>query len=167
MSRAFTKEDDASEDLPELPIPLGPNYMTPRGLAMMQAAGCELVARKAAEAAKGGDLRPIDRDLRYLEARMNSAILVPTGAGPEARFGAMVTIETADDSRQSFQIVGEDEARSDSSCLSWSSPLASAMFGAKAGDTISWERPDTVVRAKIIGVEYFDHPTFQSRIQHS
>jgi transcription elongation GreA/GreB family factor len=153
VSRAFTKEDDAGEDLPELPIPEGPNYVTPRGLELLKNAGLELVARKK-HAAAGEDLRPIHRDLRYLEARIGQAIVVPPGAGPEIRFGAIVTIEDAAGRRQTFQIVGDDEARTGPGLISWSAPLAFAMLGAKAGDTVTWDGPDGAARLRIVSVEY-------------
>lgn len=154
MSRAFTKEDDAGEDLPERPVPPGPNYVTPRGLELLQQMGRDLVAKKKAAAADGGDLRPFDRDLRYLEARVNSAIVVPPGSGSEVRFGATVTIEDEAGKQQTFQIVGEDEARTDDSLLPWSGPLSSELFGAKEGDTVSWTGPDGTLRYRVLKVEY-------------
>ncbi|MBW8775462.1 MAG: hypothetical protein JF596_10625, partial [Stenotrophomonas sp.] len=39
MSRAFVKEgdgDDSTGDLPELPISEHPNYVTPRGMALLR-----------------------------------------------------------------------------------------------------------------------------------
>lgn len=154
MSRAFTKEDDAGEDLPERPIPTGPNYMTPRGLEMMKEQGRELVARREKAKAEGGDLRPFDRDLRYLEARIDSALVVPPGAGSEIRFGARVTLEEETGEQKIFQIVGEDEARTDSSFLPWSSPLALAMLGACVGEQVTWEGAEQTRRFKIISIQY-------------
>jgi transcription elongation factor GreB len=84
VSRAFTKEDDAGDNLPERPVPPGPNYVTARGLALLNVAARDLAARRDQALTSGGDLKPIDRDLRYLEARISSAIVVPRGAGPEA-----------------------------------------------------------------------------------
>lgn len=158
MSRAFTKEDDAGEELPERPVPRGPNYVTPKGLSLLKTAAAELIARRKQAVAAGGDLKPIDRDLRYLEARINSAIVVPPGAGPEIRFGARVTLEDEDGGRKTFQIVGEDEARAGSDLLSWSAPLVHAMLGLKTGDAFSWEGPDGAVRYKVVALEY-DFPT--------
>src|SRR6476619_668345 len=100
MSRAFTKEDDAGEEIPERPVPPGPNYVTARGLDLLKEAGRALVERRRKAAATGGDLLPIDRDLRYLEARIASAVVVPPGSGDEVRFGARVTVED-DGGRQS------------------------------------------------------------------
>jgi transcription elongation GreA/GreB family factor len=150
MSRAFTKEDDAGDDLPERPVPEGPNYVTPRGLELLRAAVTQLVAmRKSAS-----DLKPIDRDLRYLEARIDSAIVVPKGSGTEARFGAAVTLKDEAGAVRTFRIVGEDEARGDPGLMPWSAPLARAVLGAKAGDSVAWEGPEGVARYEIVRVDY-------------
>jgi transcription elongation GreA/GreB family factor len=154
MSRAFTKEDDAGEDLPERPVPAGPNYVTPRGLELLKRAATELVERRRNASAAGGDLKPIDRDLRYLEARIGGAIVVPPGSGSEVRFGARVTLEDESGLSRTFRIVGEDEARTDPSFLPWSAPLAGALLGAKAGETVRWKGPEGAVAHKVVAVEY-------------
>ena len=154
MSRAFTKEDDAGDDLPERPVPQGPNYVTPRGMELLRAAVRELVARRQKAAAAGGELKPLDRDLRYLEARIDAAIIVPPGSGPEARFGARVTLRDESGGQRTFTIVGDDEARTDAGLLSWSAPLAQAVLGAKAGDTVTWESGDGGASCAIVSVEY-------------
>ena len=50
------------------------------------------------------------------------------------RFGARVTIERDDGRRQSFRIVGEDEADPTAGTMSHVSPLASALMGKGVGD---------------------------------
>lgn len=151
MSRAFTKEDDAGDDMHERPVPQGPNYVTPRGLDLLRQAVRELVAKRE----KAADKKAVDRDLRYLEARIDSAIVVPSGSGTEARFGAKVTLEDARGARRTFHIVGEDEAREDpDALLPWSAPLAQALLGAKAGDAVSWEGPETAQTYKVLAVEF-------------
>src|SRR5690348_4866406 len=105
MSRAFTKEDDAGDELPERPVSQGPNYVTPRGLERLRETVRALVAKRAEP---GADLKRVDRDLRYLEARIDSAIVVPRGGGDEARFGARVALRDAAGKIRTFQIVGED-----------------------------------------------------------
>ena len=154
MSQAFTKEDDAGDELLERPVPGGPNYVTPRGLELLQAAANELVARRKETAAASGDLKPIDRDLRYLEARISGALVVPRGKGPEARFGARVTLDDESGRRSTFQIVGQDEARTDPALLAWSAPLAQALLGAKAGDKISWRGPEALLRYTLVSVDW-------------
>ena len=155
MSRAFTKEDDAGDEQHERPIPEGPNYVTPRGLDLLRAEVRELLARRE----KAVDKKAIDRDLRYLEARIDSAIVVPPGSGAEARFGAAVTLKDAAGKHQTFRIVGQDEARTDpANLLPWSSPLAQALLGKKAGDDISWQAERGEGRHSIVKVNFGDGP---------
>jgi transcription elongation GreA/GreB family factor len=52
------------------------------------------------------------------------------------RFGSTVTILREDDSRQSFRIVGEDEADPAKGSLSYVSPMARALTGKGVGDTV-------------------------------
>lgn len=150
VSRAFTKEDDAGDDMPEKPVSQGPNYVTARGLELLRAAVRDLIARRQTAA----DKRTVDRDLRYLEARIDTAIVVAPAGGLEARFGARVTLEDASGARVTFQIVGEDEARTDPGLMPWSAPLAQAVLGAKAGDNVSWESAEGPRRYKLIAVEF-------------
>jgi transcription elongation GreA/GreB family factor len=151
MSRAFTKEDDAGDELHERPVPAGPNYVTPRGLELLRAAAQDLIARRP----KAQDKAPIDRDLRYLEARLSSAIVVAPTPSLEIRFGAKIVLEDEAGARLSYQIVGEDEAREDpAKFLSWTSPLAQALLGAKKGDAVSWEGPEKTASYKILFVDY-------------
>ncbi len=158
MSRAFTKEDDAGDDILERPVPAGPNYVTQRGLDLLKADVHKLAADKAKIQKAGGDAKLIDRDLRYLEARINSATVVPLGSGDEIRFGATVTIETETGEQQTFQIVGEDEARTGKNSLAWSAPIVIAMLGAKPGDTVTWDGPEATVRTKILKVSFLSDP---------
>jgi transcription elongation GreA/GreB family factor len=51
------------------------------------------------------------------------------------RFGATVTVLRGDGRRQTFRIVGEDEADPERGTLSYVSPLAAALMGKGVGDT--------------------------------
>jgi transcription elongation GreA/GreB family factor len=140
MSRAFVKEGDGNEDeLPERLISEHPNLVTPEGLARIEAE-VERLSREYAIAQSQGDraaLAARARDLRYWTARRTSADLVqpPTDAS-EVRFGSKVTIERADGRRQTYRIVGEDEADPAHGTLSYVSPLARALLGKSAGDSV-------------------------------
>src|SRR5690606_21682101 len=110
------KEEDGSEAVAALPDrPLGPhrNLVTARGLARIEAEVARL--RDAVAAAQAADDREAlardARDLRYWTARRATAELVPPPDDAEAvHFGLRVTIERDDGRRQSFHIVGQDEA---------------------------------------------------------
>ncbi|HRD28591.1 MAG TPA: transcription elongation factor GreA [Caulobacter sp.] len=144
MSVAFTKEEDyesTAADLPDRPISPHPNLVTPQGLALIEEALAE--ARAAMTSAKsGGDVSAdrtamarATRDLRYWSSRRASAQLVERGEDDGTlRFGDTVTFEREDGRRQTFRIVGEDEADPARGSVSWISPLGQALLGKAVGD---------------------------------
>ena len=166
MSRAFVKESDddlAAGELPERPIPVHVNYITPRGLELLQARVRELDDRHEQLKRQIDDdsearqkMREIDRDLRYFRSQLERATLVDTVNQPrdQVHFGATVKIEDEEGSQQEFSIVGDDEADVASGKISWASPLARAMIGAKVGDTVVWRRPAGDAEVNIVGVRY-------------
>jgi transcription elongation GreA/GreB family factor len=137
MSRAFVKEDDdAPEEFPERLISSAPNLVTAEGLAAIEAEIERLSAEQANEEDRSARAR-IARDLRYWTARRGSAHLMPAPADNEiVRFGSTVTIDRDDGRRQTFRIVGEDEADPERGTLSHVSPLAQALMGKSEGDTL-------------------------------
>ncbi|HEY5341329.1 MAG TPA: hypothetical protein VIK27_09905, partial [Candidatus Aquilonibacter sp.] len=101
MSRAFVKDDsDAPEPRFERPVSDQPNYVTPGGLTLLEDG-----LRRAQEA---GD----DRQARYLEGRIDTAIVVDPAGHPRGvvEFGATVEAHDAAGNRLNVRIVGEDEA---------------------------------------------------------
>ena len=143
MSRAFVKEADEADtfdNLPDRPIGPEPNFVTPEGLAQIEAEVARL--RAAEEAAKARDdkgaMAEIARDLRYWNARRATAELVPAVQDTDAvRFGLTVTIERGTGKRQSFRIVGLDEADPTRGKLSYMAPLARALTGKRVGETVT------------------------------
>jgi transcription elongation GreA/GreB family factor len=139
MSRAFVKEDDdAVEELPERPISAAPNLVTAEGLAAIEAEIAQLNAELTETGADDRATRArIGRDLRYWTARRGSAQLTPLPDDNDVvRFGAIVTIDRDDGRRQTFRIVGEDEADPERGTLSYVSPLARALMGKAVGDSV-------------------------------
>ena len=140
MSIAFVREPEggeAFEDLPDRPIPPHDNFVTPHGLALIERTLEETHAAHAALAPddKAGASR-LSRDLRYWTARRNTAQVIPPSAGEVVQFGSSVTIARDDDHRQTFRIVGEDEADPTQGTLSYVSPLARALTGKSRGDVV-------------------------------
>ena len=163
MSRAFVKEGDGSLDpLPDLPISAYPNYVTPTGLADLQG---RLQARQADLSTLRARPDRLDklpeaaaeRDIRYLEARLRSAILIDPAAQPldAVAFGLIVTVADADGRETRYQITGEDEANATAGRIAPQSPLARALMGAQVGDVVTWRKPGGVVALEILKV---DHP---------
>jgi transcription elongation GreA/GreB family factor len=140
MSRAFVKESDGeSEPLPDRAISEHANFVTARGLALLdQAVQALELERSAARAADDKiALARIGRDLRYFQSRRESARLVTPAAEPTvARFGVQVWLELEDGSEKSYRIVGEDEADPARGLLSYVSPLAKSLLGAGVGASI-------------------------------
>jgi len=164
MSRAFVKNDG---DTPEEPVrrqPSGrPNYVTPAGLALLQARAGELSALRASllAAKKPGEpaglpLRQAELDLSYYEAQISRAILVDNRglADSEARFGACVRVREAGGVEKDYVIVGEDEADPAAGKLNWSAPLAAALIGSKPGSVVNWNRKSETVRLEVLQVTY-------------
>lgn len=141
MSRAFVKESDGAEalELPDRPISGHPNLVTATGLAQMDEALARLHEAHAL-AQTAGDrsaLASLGRDLRYWGARRSSAQLVPPPASNDkVQFGSTVTILRDDGRRQTWRIVGEDEAEPAKGTLSYVSPVAQALMSKQIGDVI-------------------------------
>ena len=140
MSRAFVKEPDgleAFDELPERLVSSNPNLVTEAGLAAIENEVTRL-SRAYAEAQTSGDRAALNvaaRDLRYWNARRSTAELVPAAAiATEVRFGSRVTIARDDGRKQTYRIVGEDEADPAAGTLSYVSPLARALMGKSPGD---------------------------------
>ncbi len=152
MSVAFTKEDSAETaaetQLPDRPISAHPNLVTAAG---MKALARQLdQARQAYEAASliedvnerrrqaAGPLR----DLRYLTERLRTAQLVPAPTGDTVAFGATVTFTRDGGRRQTYRIVGEDEADPAAGSISYVSPIARALAGKAVGDSVTLGEQD-------------------------
>ena len=138
MSSAFVKEregGEAFEDLPDRPISPHTNFVTPQGLAQMEAEVARLQSEFSAltPGAKADEAR-VTRDLAYWTARLGSAELVEPMSGDTVHFGSTVTIVKEDDTRQTFRIVGEDEADPADGSVSHVSPLTRALIGKGVGD---------------------------------
>ncbi len=163
MNKAFTKEDDGStapQRLDDLPISPHPNHVTPAGLAKLHARAEALEADvNRLRAAKDDPeaLYPLavaERDLRYFEARLASAMLVtpPEGGYPRVQFGAVVDVLNEDGAPASYTIVGEDEADPGAGLIGAPSPLARALLEAEVGDVVEWPRPSGMIELEIAGI---------------
>lgn len=162
MSRAFVKEnEDQVPELPERPQSPHPNFVTPRGLALLKQQLVELEDAKHRHATEHGlldkeALQVTERDLRYVQERLTRAIPVDYDQQPKDQvdFGAIVEVEDENGQKRKFEIVGEDEADPTVGKLSWVSPLALALKDAKVGDTAVWKRPAGNLELEILSIRY-------------
>ena len=152
MSRAFVKENDlehAGIDIPERPLSDEPNYVTPRGLGLLNQTIDDLEKEREVLVIKKDDpmvkqkIAVIERDMRYFAARIESAILTNPQKEDALHvlFGAKVTVEDGEGKLLTFEIVGEDEANIHEGRVSYLSPLAEALIGSAVGDEVVWEKP--------------------------
>jgi transcription elongation factor GreB len=155
---------------PERPI-------TPAGLARIRAEYDKLLGverptlvETIAWAAANGDrsengdyiygrkrLREIDRRLGYLSKVMKEARVIDPSAQPsrdEVRFGALVELADEDDGRRIVTLVGEDEADASAGRISWRSPLARALRGARVGDERTVALPAGEKSYEVIRIDY-------------
>jgi transcription elongation factor GreB len=184
MNKAFVKESDADDEdealeAPTLPAGSG-NYMTSVGHARLREEFERLVRVERPElvqvvswAAGNGDrsengdyiygkkrLREIDRRLRYLTKRLETAVVVDPAAQEnidQVFFGAKVTLcylGDASNAEVSYQIVGIDEADAAQGRISWISPLARALMKAREGDTVRFQSPVGVQEIEIVAIRY-------------
>jgi transcription elongation factor GreB len=145
MSRAFVKDDsDAPEPRFERPVSDRPNYVTPHGLTLLKD------ALRRAEAT--GD----DRQARYVEGRIDTAIVVDPTDRPRgvAEFGARVEAHDDHGNKLRVRIVGEDEADPLNGTISWDSPIAQALSGHRRGERVTVLRPAGPIEFTIDEIAY-------------
>ena len=154
-----------------------PRFITPEGFARVRAEYDELfgterpkLVETIAWAAANGDrsengdyiygrkrLREVDRRLAYLSKVMKSAKVVDPAAQSsrdQVRFGATVELADEEDNRRKLTIVGDDEADASSGMISWSSPLARALIGAKVGDERIVRLPAGEKGYEVMSIDY-------------
>jgi len=181
MSKAFTREDDATEEELEVEPKVPPgvrNYITPAGHARLQSELRALVEAERPEllktiawAASNGDrsenadyiygkrrLREIERRIRFLMKRLEIAEVVDPRDQDQDRvfFGATVAYADSAGARRTISIVGTDEVDPARGRVSWISPIAKAMLKARAGDVVALRTPGGTEQLEIIEVRYDD-----------
>lgn len=162
MSRAFVKEDGNDlAPLPDLPISQAPNYVTATGLAQLHSRLAETQARLAALRARAERLDKMpeaaaERDIRYLESRLRSAILVAPQPTQSVAFGHKITCADEDGQTHIFAIVGEDQADAAQGLIAPHAPLARALMGAGLGDQVIWRKPSGAVALTVLEIAAID-----------
>ena len=153
------------------------NYMTPQGYARMKNELAALVESERPEllkvihwAASNGDrsengdyiygkkrLREIERRVRYLIKRLESAVIVDPaerGDSDQIFFGATVTYQTPGGEEHTISIVGLDEVDPARGRVSWISPIAKAFLRRNAGEVVRFAAPGGIEELEITDVRY-------------
>ncbi len=182
MNKAFVKEADNDDDEEAaalaLAIPAGAkNYITPAGYARIKAELLQLidvdrpeVVRIVHWAASNGDrsengdyiygkrrLREIDRRIRFLTKRMDTAAVVDPAVhhgNDQVFFGATVTYRNGAGATHTITIVGIDELDPLNGKISWVSPVARAITKAREGDVITLMTPHGSDELELLSVVY-------------
>ena len=150
MSVAFRRDGDEEHLEPkfELPIPAGPNLVTPRGLVQIAAKLAELEARLAGLTDEEA-IKAVQRERRYWLTRHATAEPAPLPLGDVVAFGCTVAFRMNGKDR-AITLVGDDEAEPASGRIAFSAPLARAMMGAEPGEWLEFGgKPDAI---EIVGI---------------
>lgn len=165
MSRGFVKEDD-QEEKPIIPqraaLPMGTtNYVTTNGLKLLNE---ELTALDSTitnltetdERERRLTLGLLNGKRNLLLERINSARLLENiKSKDEVRFGAYVTYKIESMPKAvTIQIVGVDEADVNKQKIAFVAPIAKALIGARAGDTVDFKLGNELKKITIENIVY-------------
>jgi transcription elongation GreA/GreB family factor len=154
MSRAFTKEnDELPEVLPELKVSTAPNYVTPKGLAEIDAC-IERLTHVLEHPHSDAEKARAARDLRYWTSRRATARIVEPPHGTHTvAFGSRITVRRDNRPPECVQIVGEDEADPNEGLWAYTAPLAHALIGAVPGEEIIVDTRDPPIELEVLTVD--------------
>jgi transcription elongation GreA/GreB family factor len=149
VSVAFRREGDDEHLEPkfELPIPLGPNLVTPRGLVLIgeRVAALEAVIAGLAGADKDDPaLKSAKRELRYWQTRQVTAEVMPAPSGDVVEIGTTVTFRL-NGKQITLTVVGDDEADPAAGMVSFSAPLARALMAAEVGELLEFNGKEDAI----------------------
>ena len=99
----------------------------------------------------------IEGRIAEVEAKLaNAQVIDPKLLHAEGRcvFGATVEVEDSEGQSSTWQIVGEDEADIKAGRIFVGSPIARALIGKEAGESVDVQTPGGVKRYEIIDVRY-------------
>ena len=161
------------------------NYITPAGHERIKSELLQLLNLDRPEvvkvvhwAASNGDrsengdyiygnkrLREIDRRIRFLNQRLEFAVVVDNQArksgeadADQVFFGATVTYENLEGAdagkKTSITIVGVDEVNLDLGHVSWVSPIAKALIKSRLGDCVKIQTPTGPTEIEILEIQY-------------
>ncbi len=169
-------DQDEDESSPSRAIRGTKNYITTKGFERLKAELHELLTVErpkivdvVAWAASNGDrsenadytygkkrLREIDRRIRFLQKRIDSAEVVDPvqQKGDKVLFGATVTVLDEDENRRVYRIVGIDEADAKEGKVSWISPIGQALLQARVADYVTLKTPKGEEELEILKVEF-------------
>ena len=181
MNKAFISESEGADEDDfggeATSYPSGKNYLSPQGYARLRQELLGLmdderpkVVEAVSWAAKNGDrsengdylygkkrLREIDRRIRFLTKRLEIAEVVDSSihfGSDQIFFGATVTYAREDGAETTITILGIDEVDPLQHQVSWISPIARALLGARVGDELRLQVPGGWQWVEVLNVTY-------------
>lgn len=92
--------------------------------------------------------------IREIEEILKNYQIIESGKSDFVRVGSRVTVtEVGYDEEETYQVVGEIEARPSEGKISNESPLGKVLLGAKVGDTVSVNAPNGVLEFEVVRIE--------------
>lgn len=166
MSRGFVREGDQEEPvvIPQravLPDSVT-NYVTPQGMKKLREELLELEADFTNvtiedETEKRRTHTLIQGKINLLKERITSARPINLTEQPqdEIRFGATVTLKNINMKlKQTLTITGVDEANVSKGKISFTTPIAKALMGAKVGETVDFKLGEELRPLVILSINY-------------
>lgn len=101
-------------------------------------------------------LREIDRRIRFLNQRLDSAVVVDPSeiTSRKVQFGATVEVMDEEGFTKVLTIVGVDEVDTAKGRISWQSPIGKALLGKAEGDEVLVKVPSGEVSYEIVTIAY-------------
>jgi transcription elongation factor GreB len=153
VSKAFTSEE--TPDLgavgrePPRVRPGEVRYVTPEGQAALRAELERLRSQRSEtthlpESERVPRMADVERRIALVEGTLAALTVLGPADAPEGivSFGTWVTVDDEDGRRNTWRIVGPDEADARRRLVSVHSPVGRALLGRAAGDLVEIERPD-------------------------
>ena len=153
----------------KIPMTRAGNTALDQELKTLKSVARPAVIRAIAEAREHGDLAEnaeyhaarekqsfIEGRVKELEAILARAeVIDPAKLSGTIKFGATVTLVDEDTSdERTYQIVGEPEADLEKGLLNLRSPLARALIGKDAGDSVEVKTPGGPRRYEVLTIRY-------------
>jgi transcription elongation factor GreB len=133
--------------------------VTPEGHAALRAELARLERERSAaaalpEAERGGRLAELDARAAVVGGTLAAlTVLGPEAAAPgRVAFGTWVVVEDPGGARNTWRLVGPDEADPRRGLVSAASPVGRALLGHAAGDVVEIARPGGVREVSIVEV---------------
>lgn len=153
----------------EFPMTVTGHKMMETELTTLIRVDREQIKQAISEARELGDLKEnaeyhaakekqshLEGRIQEIQAKLARARIVEVKAPPSGAivFGATVRLTDSKGTEITYQIVGEDEAMTDMSKVSYSSPLGKALIGKEEGDEVIVKAPKGDVTYEVQSVEY-------------